>query len=91
MKRKLPQTQEAMDKEADKFLLSNGFPSDFEYTRMFGMCVQGLPEKQDWYDPKLFARQIRKAVANELAFYLIKPERRSKKDETPNEPQVKGI
>lgn len=79
--RKLAQTQEEFDKQASDFLIEYGFPNNQDYLAMYGSYVQMISPDQDSYNPDLLAKSIRKAVANELAFYLIKPDRRPKKEE----------
>jgi hypothetical protein len=81
-KRKLAQTQEAFDAQADAYLVEYGFPVDDEYRALFGSFIQHSDDKEDTFDPVLMAKRIRKAKATEFAFYLIKPERRPKKEAT---------
>ena len=82
---KLATTQEAFDKQADEFLKKYGFEATEETRAMFGALVQHSDDKEDWFDPELAARQIRKAFATRCAFYLIYPDKRPKKEEASSE------
>lgn len=74
----LAQSSEAMEAQASSFLETNGFPNTAEYRKLFGAFVQHLPEHQDSFDPRALASMIRKARANEAAFYMMYPERKPK-------------
>lgn len=87
----LAQTQEDFDKQAEEFLASNGFPLDNNYKAMFGQYIQMSPPNEDTYSPKSLAKHIRKAVANELAYYLIKPEKRPVKEASSEPVQDSGV
>lgn len=78
---KLPQTQEAFDKLTDDVLLSQGFDLTPEYRKLFAAFIQHAPEHDDTFDPKIIAKKIRKQKANELAFYVMYPEKRPVKVE----------
>lgn len=80
-KRKLAQTQEEFDAQADKYLADYGFPVNEEYRALFGSFIQHSDANEDTFNPDLMAKRIRKAKATEFAFYLIKPDRRPKKEE----------
>ena len=72
---KFEQTVDKMQKQMDSFLKSNGFPVTAEYRKLFAAFVQHLPEHQDWYNPSRIAAMMRKARANEAAFWVMNPER----------------
>lgn len=73
---KLAQTAEGFEKQAETFLSRNGFPIDGAHKKLFAAFIQHLPEDNDFFNPERLARVMRKAKANELAFYLMHPERR---------------
>lgn len=75
---KLAQTQETFDAQADEFLANEGFPVNDEYRMLYGTFVQHSGDSSDTLDINLMAQRIRKAKANEFAFYLIQPKRRPK-------------
>ena len=85
---KLAQTDEAFQAQAEKFLIDNGFEVNDNFKALFGSFVQMLSQHEDEFDPEFVAKSIRKAIANEFAFYLIHPNKRPVKDE-PKE--VSGI
>jgi hypothetical protein len=78
---KLEQTQEGIDKQADEFLASHGFPVDDDHRQLVGSYIQQAPANEDEIDTEALSRCIRKAKANAFAFYLIKPNLRPKKEE----------
>ena len=61
--------------QAGKFLSSNGFPNTVEYRKLFGAFIQHLPGHQDWFNPARVAAMLRKARANEAAFWMMNPDR----------------
>lgn len=70
----LATTVEDIQAQADAFLSANGFPINQKYRQIFGQYVQMLPAEQAHYFPKDAATMIRKAEANEAAYFgLIKP------------------
>lgn len=88
LRRKLPQTQEAFDQEAARFLKSQGFPNTGEFQKLFAAFIQNSSPADDTYSPRSLAKAIRKQRANEFAFYLMFPEKRPKpelKDVSPDE------
>lgn len=78
---KFAQTQEGFNKQAETFLSKNGFPTSPEYKKLYAAFVQHMPEHQDTFNPTLLARIIRKAKVNELAFYMMHPDKLPKKEE----------
>jgi len=72
---KFAQDVAGLTKQADTFLKNNGFPATPEYRKLFGAFIQHLPETQDWFDPSRVAAMMRKARANEAAFWVMNPER----------------
>jgi hypothetical protein len=86
-RRKLPTTQEAMDALCDSFLEKNGFAVNDEMRALFGSYVQHSDERDDTFSPSALAKCIRKALANQCAFYLIHPSRRAKPPEEPKDEQ----
>lgn len=81
LRRKLPTSQEGMDALCDAFLAKNGFEVNDEMRALFGSYVQHSDERDDTFSPKALAKCIRKALANQCAFYLIHPSRRAKAPE----------
>lgn len=79
-RRKLAQTQDEFDAQADAFLAENGFPVDDTYRKVYGSIIQMSPSWEDTFDPKQVAKMIRNRVAKELAFYLMQPGRREKEE-----------
>lgn len=75
---KLPLKQADFDAMADAFLVEHGFEVDAKHRALFGAFIQHSPEDSDSFAPLLLARRIRKQLANELAFYLIYPDKRPK-------------
>lgn len=71
----LAQTIEAFNAQSEKFLELAGFPVDARHKFYLGQLIQQLPEHQDYYDTEIMAASIRRAIANEFAYYLIRPER----------------
>lgn len=88
---KLPTTQEGMDLLVDSFLSGNNFPVDEEHRALFGMFIQQSDANEDFFEPKLLASQMRKALSIRCAFYLIHPSKRPKKEEASNEAKVEGV
>jgi hypothetical protein len=72
----LPQTQSDMDQLAVDFLQDNGFEVTPDMLAMFGSFISHSDQMEDTYNPILLRKMIRKQIANGLAFYLVKPERR---------------
>lgn len=72
----LPQTQSEMDQLAVDYLIDNGFEVTPDMLAMFGSFVSHSDQTDDTFDPILLKKMIRKQIANGLAFYLVKPERR---------------
>lgn len=65
---------ESMQAQADDFLVSQGFPVNKKYRQVFGTFVQHLPNNEDEFCPEDIAKAIRRAEANEAAYYgLINP------------------
>lgn len=79
---RLEQTQEGFNAQAESFLSEHGFGVSEESKKLFAAFVQHLPQTEDSFDPVLLAKMMRKARANELAFYLMHPERAPKKEQT---------
>jgi hypothetical protein len=75
---KLAQSQSEFDAQISAFLVENGFPDAPAYQRAAASMIQMLPDQQDFFYPKKLAAQMRRAKANELAFYLIYPDKRPK-------------
>jgi|SRR6478736_5265420 len=78
---------EEMQIQVEEFLNQNDLPFDDLHVRMFAHMIQNLPQDQDWFDPKQMAASLRKARANEAAFYLIYPDKRPQEstNATPSE------
>lgn len=70
----LPITVEELSVVRDAFLEKAGLMVDLDTQRLFAVMVQHLPPDQDWFDPKVMASTIRKALINEAAYFLMKPE-----------------
>lgn len=70
----LPTTVEELAKVRDSFLEVENLGNSLEVQRLFAMMVQHLPPNQDWFDPEDMGRCIRKALINEAAYFLLKPE-----------------
>jgi len=90
LKRKivLAQTQEEFDKQAEDFLIRNSFPNNDHYKRMYGQFIQMLPESRDWFYEKDLVLALKMSKAKHLAFFLIEPGRRPKKEEAPSEQEA---
>lgn len=82
----LPQTQPEFDSMAVDYLTAYGFEPSPDYLATFGRIIQMQKPDQDSFDPEQTAKQIRKAKADSLAYYLIRPQDRPKKEETSSEP-----
>lgn len=78
---KLAQTLEGLHIQAEDFLESNGFPVTDANKKLFAAFIQHCPQDQDSVDPGLVARMMRKAKANELAFYIMHPDKAPKDDD----------
>jgi hypothetical protein len=70
---KLGTSYEALKAQRDQFLIDHGFEGEDAAKTLFPQIIQHLPQTQDWYDPEEMAASIRKALANEAAYYLMKP------------------
>lgn len=77
---KFAQDQASFDAQAREFLETNGFPVDGAHEKLFGAFVQHSDEREDSFDPVSLAKAMRKQKANELAFYLMYPEKRPKEE-----------
>lgn len=78
---KIAQTAEAFDEQATTFLTTQGFPVDNDGKKLFAAFIQHLPQDNDSFDPDLLGKMMRKARANELAFYMMHPDKAPKKDQ----------
>jgi len=77
---KIAQTAEGFEEQAESFLVSQGFPVDSDGKKLFAAFIQHLPQDNDSFDPDLLGRMMRKARANELAFYMMHPDKAPKKE-----------
>lgn len=77
---KLAQTLQTFKAQADSFLKSEGFPLEDDYRKLYGSFIQMLPPHQDEFEPKKVAAMMRKAIANELAFWTMHPEKLIQKE-----------
>lgn len=82
---KLAQTQETFDEQVDMFLAREGFELTQDNRAMFASAIQHSDSADDTFDPKYIACQMRKAVAQRLAFYVIYPSKRPKAPSGPEE------
>lgn len=87
-KEKLATSYEELKAQAEVFLVNNGFPLDDLHIRLFAQHVQAIPQEYDFFEPKRVAMSMRKAKANEAAFYVLYPERLPKE---PNETEQQEI
>jgi len=78
---KLAQTLEGLNSQADNFLKSQGFESTETNKKLFAAFIQHMPQDQDSFDPNLVGRMMRKAKANELAFYIMHPDKAPKSEQ----------
>lgn len=78
---KIAQTAEGFEEQAEAFLVTQGFPVDQDGKKLFAAFIQHLPQDNDSFDPDLLGRMMRKARANELAFYMMHPDRAPKKEQ----------
>lgn len=78
---KIDLTSEGFEKQAEDFLVEQGFPVDQDGKKLFAAFIQHLPQDQDSFDPNLLGKMMRKARANELAFYLMHPDKAPKKEQ----------
>lgn len=78
---KISLTSEGFEEQAEAFLVSQGFPVDQDGKKLFAAFIQHLPQDNDSFDPELLGRMMRKARANELAFYLMHPDKAPKKEQ----------
>ena len=78
---KIAQTLEEFSSQAESFLVSQGFEVSEDNKKLFAAFIQHTPQDQDSFDPNLLARMMRKAKANELAFYLMHPDKAPKKEQ----------
>jgi hypothetical protein len=78
---KIAQTLEGFASQAESFLSSQGFEVSEDNKKLFAAFIQHTPQDQDSFDPDLLARMMRKAKANELAFYLMHPDKAPKKEQ----------
>jgi|688.fasta_scaffold77618_7 hypothetical protein len=78
---KLAQTPEAFEAQAEQFLSSQGFEVNADTKKLFAAFVQHLPQNEDSFDADLLGKMMRKAKANELAFYLMHPDKAPKKEQ----------
>jgi hypothetical protein len=78
---KLAQTSKGFEEQAEAFLVTQGFPVDGDGKKLFAAFVQHLPQDNDSFDPDLLGRMMRKARANELAFYMMHPDKAPKKEQ----------
>lgn len=77
---KLAQTLSGLHLQAEQFLEEAGFDVTDDNKKLFAAFVQHCPPDQDSIDPDLVARMMRKAKANELAFYIMHPDKAPKED-----------
>ena len=73
---KLAQNQNDFDAQARSFLESSGIEVTEFTLSLFAASVQHGPQDEDDFEPKATAKRIRKAIASQLAYYLIHPEKR---------------
>lgn len=78
---KIAQTAEGFEEQAEAFLVTQGFPVDQDGKKLFAAFIQHLPQDHDDFDPDLLGRMMRKARANELAFYMMHPDKAPKKEQ----------
>lgn len=78
---KIAQTVEGFEEQAEAFLVMQGFPVDQDGKKLFAAFIQHLPQTEDSFDPDLLGRMMRKARANELAFYMMHPDKAPKKEQ----------
>ena len=78
---KIAQTLEGLSAQAESFLTSQGFEVSNDNKKLFAAFIQHTPQDQDSFDPDLLARMMRKAKANELAFYIMHPDKAPKKEQ----------
>lgn len=79
---KIAQTAEGFEEQATAFLVTQGFPVDQDGKKLFAAFIQHLPQDNDSFDPDLLGRMMRKARANELAFYMMHPDKAPKKEQS---------
>lgn len=82
---KLAQTLEGLHLQAEQFLEDAGFGVTDNNKKLFAAFIQHYPQDQDTIDPDLVARMMRKAKANELAFYMMHPDKAPKEDKDESE------
>lgn len=78
---KIALTTEGFEEQAEAFLVSQGFPVDQDGKKLFAAFIQHLPQDNDSFDPDLLGKMMRKAKANELAFYMMHPDKAPKKEQ----------
>lgn len=79
---KFSQTQDGIESQIIDFLDANGFPVNEAHKQAVASILQTYPANLDTFEPALLARQLRKMKANELLFYVIKPERKPQPEES---------
>lgn len=77
---KLAQSMPEFEEQALNFLQDNGFPVDPDHLAMYGAFVSHSDQMEDSIDPVELAKAIRKSRANQLAFYLIHPDKKPKEE-----------
>lgn len=77
---RIAQTLNELHLQAEEFLENEGFPITDDNKKLFAAFIQHYPQDQDTFDPHLLARMMRKAKANELAFYIMHPDKAPKED-----------
>lgn len=69
---KLPTGRQEFDKFATSILLTYGFPDELSYRNAIASMIQLVPNNKSHMPKRYFAIRMRKAQANEVAFYVMK-------------------
>jgi len=72
-KTKLATNYDDLLAQREVFLEKEGLEPNEVNRHLFAVMIQHLPEDQDWIDFTLLGRRVRKALANEAAYYLLHP------------------
>lgn len=69
---KLPNGREEFEIFATKIIKTFDFPDNDSFRNMIAGMIQHAPQTASRLSPLYFGKRIRKAIANEVAFYVMK-------------------
>lgn len=79
--KKLPNGKTEFEAFASHIIKTFGFPDNDSFRNMIAGMIQHAPQTASRLSPLYFAKRIHKAVANEVAFYVMQDLKEKKKTE----------